>query len=57
MEQNQLGGGFVNDDTVNVFGRAMLYIRQTDLENCGILSVLRLVRTEAAEQPDMEAAG
>ena len=57
MKQNQLGGGFVNDNTVNVFGKAILYVFQANFENSGVWGDLRAVRTEAAEQPDMEAAG
>lgn len=47
----------MNDNSMDVFGRAMLYIYQAGLENLGLRGDLRAVRTDAAEQPDMEAAG
>ena len=47
----------MNDNSMDVFARAMLYIYQANLENLGIKGDLRVVRAEKAETPEMEAAG
>ncbi|MDE6922332.1 MAG: hypothetical protein K2P01_02140 [Oscillospiraceae bacterium] len=47
----------MNENSVNVFGRAMLYIYQARLESLGLKGELRPVRAETAEKPEMEAVG
>lgn len=47
----------MNDNSIDVFARAMLYIYQADLENLGLRGELKAVRAENCDEPEMEAAG
>ena len=47
----------MNENSVNVFGRAMLYIYQARLESLGLKGELRPVRAETAEKLEMKAVG
>lgn len=45
----------MNDKSMDVFGRAMLYIYQAGLENLGLKGDLRVVRAESPEGGEKEA--
>lgn len=46
----------MKDDTIDVFGRAMLYIYQARLENLGLKGELKAVRVkEQGSEQEMEA--
>ncbi len=47
----------MNDNSMDVFGRAMLYIYQARLENLGLKGELEAVRTAEADGPTQEAVG
>lgn len=47
----------MNDNSLDVFGRAMLYIYQARLENLGLKGDLKAVRVAEPEKPKMEAVG
>lgn len=47
----------MNDNSMDVFGRAMLYIYKANLENFGLEGELKAVHTENCDEPEMEAAG
>lgn len=46
----------MKDDTIDVFGRAMLYIYQARLENLGLKGELKAVRVKGQDsEQEMEA--
>lgn len=47
----------MNDNSIDVFGKAMLYIYQASLENLGLKGELKAVRVAEPEKPEMEEAG
>lgn len=47
----------MNDNSMDVFGRAMLYIYQARLENLGLKGDLNAVRTVDLDEPAQEAVG
>lgn len=47
----------MNDNSMDVFGRAMLYIYQARLENLGLKGDLNAVRTVDLDELEQEAAG
>lgn len=47
----------MSDNSMDVFGRALLYIYQANLENLGLKGELKAVRVEKPEKSEMEAAG
>lgn len=47
----------MNDSSMNIFGRAMLYIYQARLENLGLKGELKAVRVTEPERPEQGAAG
>lgn len=49
--------GQMNDNSMDVFGRAMLYIYQARLENLGLKGDLNAVRTVDLDEPEQEAVG
>lgn len=46
----------MKDNSIDVFGRAMLYIYQARLENVGLKGELRAVRVEASESGEEKAS-
>ena len=47
----------MNDNSMNIFGKAMLYIYQARLENLGLKGDLNAVRTVDLDELEQEAAG
>lgn len=47
----------MDDNSMDVFGRAMLYIYQANLENLGLKGDLRAVRVTKPDETGMEEAG
>lgn len=47
----------MNDNSMDIFGRAMLYIYQARLENLGLKGELKAVRVAELDGPEQEAAG
>lgn len=47
----------MSDNSMDIFGRAMLYIYQAGLENLGLKGELKAVRVTEPERPEQEAAG
>lgn len=47
----------MNDNSMDVFGRAILYIYQARLENLGLKGDLNAVRTVDLDELEQEAAG
>lgn len=47
----------MNDNSMNIFGKAMLYIFHARLENIGLKGDLNAVRTVDLDEPEQEAAG
>ncbi len=47
----------MNEDSLDVFGRAMLYIYRARLENLGFQGDLRVVRVAEPEQSESEMTG
>lgn len=47
----------MNDNSMDVFGRAILYIYQARLENLGLKGDLNAMRTVDLDEPEQEAAG
>ena len=43
----------MNENSIDVFGKAMLYIYQASLENLGLKGELRVVRTAAPAPSNM----
>lgn len=47
----------MNDNSIDIFGKAMLYIFHARLENFGLEGDLNAVRTVDLDEPAQEAVG